>query len=551
VTGVPDQIAWDARSFDEARAQHRWKVPAVYNIAADCVHRWAADPAKRDAPALVWDRGDGRTTTYSWVDADREVRRAANALRSELGVRPGDVVALLLPQRPETAFLHMAVFHLGAVSLPISKLYGSDAVEYRLRHASARVVVVDDESRLTINPVLGRLPDLRHVVTVGAPQSAADRSYDDLIRRASPRSEPAATRPDQPAILMYTSGTTGQPKGCLHGQRVSLGHANLGYSLDLPRPDDVYYSHADWSWVAGLMNGLLATWGFGLTVVCCDGRFDPAALTALVERHGVTCGLYTPGVLRQLAEHSPPSAHRLRCAVSGGELVTPEVSQWALENFTSAFNVGFGQTEVNDLIGNVSLWEAAPIGPLGRPLPGHEVALLDEDDQPVAQGATGEIAVRLTDDNPAPMLRYHLDPTSTAAKFRSGWLHTGDLGTADESGFISFASRTDDVIKTSGYRVGPGEVEACLLSHPAVRECAVIGVPDPSRGQSVVAHVVVRAAGDAQLARELQDFVRSRVGHHAYPRAVHFSDALPKTVTGKVIRAQLRAQASDLAEVVP
>jgi acetyl-CoA synthetase len=438
----------------------------------------------------------------------------------------------------------MAVYHLGAVALPVSKLYGTDAVAYRLEHSDARVVVVDDDSRATVAPALPGLPLLGHVVTVGPRQAATDHVFDELVREASPRSRPVDTAPDEPAVLMYTSGTTGRPKGCLHGHRAALGHANLGYSLDLPRAGDVYYSHADWSWVAGLMNGLLATWGFGLTVVCSDARFDPGGMAALIERHGVTCGLYTPGVLRQLAEHRPSTDYRLRCAVSGGELVTPEVAEWALAEFTGSFNVGFGQTEINDVIGNISLWEQPPLGPLGRPTPGHHVALLDEHDQTVPPGTTGEIAVRADAGNPAPMLRYHRDPEGTAAKFRSGWVHTGDLGVADDRGYISFASRTDDVIKTSGYRVGPGEIEACLLRHPAVRECAVVGVPDPQRGQVVVAHVVARGQEGDALAAELQDVVRRQVGHHAYPREVRFVDELPKTVTGKVLRTRLREQSA-------
>jgi acetyl-CoA synthetase len=538
--GVADQIVVSS-TFEQAIAQHQWRIPDRYNISVDCLTRWASDPTTADRPGLLWARADGEVDELSWVYLDRQVNRVANVLTNRFGIGRGDVVGVLLAQRPETAICHMAIYRIGAILLPLSKSYAGRALSYRLEHGGAKLVIVDAESRSSVETVRGELTDLRGVMVVDA-DAAPDERYQDLVEQAAATFQPADTSPHDPALLAYTSGTTGDPKGCLHGHRVALGHANLSYVLNYFQAGDRYYSPADWSWLAGIGNGMLGPWGFGVPVVASEARFDPQDLGALIDRTGVTVGLFTPTVLRLVRHSGGAPTRKLRCVVSGAELVTPEVVEWSLESFADAFNIGFGQTEANDIVGCVSAWEDPPLETLGRTLPGHRVEILDADDQPVAPGEIGEIALEL-EGNPVALMEYYKSPETTAAKFANGWLHTGDLGIADEAGYMRFVGRTDDMIKASGYRISPGEVEGCILQHPAVVECAAVGVEDAERGQIVKAFVQVRDDVHTDrriLVDEIKAAVRAGVGRHAYPREVEFVTEFPRTVTGKIRRAELR-----------
>jgi acetyl-CoA synthetase len=537
--GLREQTVKDAKSVADARARHRWQIPADYNIAVDCIDRHSA---LQNKPALFYEDDEGHTEKYTFGQIGALSRRFANALAG-LGVSRGDVVAIHLPQRPETAVAHIACYRLGAIALPISKLFGTDALLYRLTNSSARVLMLEPESIHKIEPIRGQLPELKHVVVAGGKQGGL--GYDDLIKEASEDFTMPKTGAEDPSLLMYTSGTTGDPKGVLHAARYVLGHNGIDYSYNFIRDDDLYYSPADWAWAGGLLDGLLAIWPYGIPVLAYRSkeRFDPNVMLRLVSKYGATIGLYPPTVLKGLREIKNPREKypdlRLRCVVSGAEPVSPELARWVDEQLRVQFNQAFGQTEANYFIGNCSALEKPILEPLGKAYPGQEVTIL-VDGQPVKIGETGEIAIRR--DSPVVMKEYWKNPAAMGDKFSGEWCLTGDNGHIDDQGYIYFHGRNDDVIKTSGYRVGPAEVEAKIIEHPAVASCAVIGVPDERRGQSIKAFLKLLPGNQPspKLIEEIQQHVKTRLAAHEYPREFEFIDEFPMTVTGKIRRRDLR-----------
>ncbi len=537
--GLREETVKDAKSIADARARHLWRIPADYNVAIDCIDRHTD---LRDQPALFYEDDEGRAETYTFGQIASLSRRFANALKG-LGVKRGDVVAIHLPQRPETAIAHIALYRVGAIALPISKLFGTDALRYRLTNSSARAILLEPESLEKIEPIRAELPDLRHVIIAGG--KAGGLGFDDLIAQASDAftMEPSAS--EDPILLMYTSGTTGDPKGVLHAARYVLGHNGIDYSYNFLRQGDLYYSPADWAWAGGLLDGLLAIWPYGIPVLAyrSKARFDPDVMLKLVEKYGATIGLYPPTVLKGLREVKNPREKypnlRLRCIVSGAEPVSPELARWVDEQLRVQFNQAFGQTEANYFIGNCSALEKPLLEPLGKAFPGHDVAII-ADGHPVKPGATGEIAIRR--DSPVVMKEYWKNPAAMAEKFAGEWCLTGDMGHMDEEGYIYFQGRNDDVIKTSGYRVGPAEVEAKIIEHRAVASCAVVGIPDAKRGQAIKAFVKLLPGHQPspEMIAEIQEHVKKRLAFHEYPRDFEFIDEFPMTVTGKIRRRDLR-----------
>ena len=546
VIGLREQTIKDAKNVADARARHRWQIPADYNIAVDCIDRHTD---LRDKPALFYEDDEGHAEKYTFGQIGALSRRFASAL-SALGVRRGDVVAIHLPQRPETAIAHIGCYRLGAIALPISKLFGPDALLYRLTNSTARILLLEPESVEKIEPIRSQLPDLKHVIVAGGKGGdglgpVGQIGFDDLISKASEDFTMAKTQAEDAALLMYTSGTTGDPKGVLHAARYVLGHNGIDYSYNFLRDGDLYYSPADWAWAGGLLDGLLAIWPYGIPVLAyrSKARFDPDVMLHLVQKYGATIGLYPPTVLKGLREVKNPRQKypdlRLRCVVSGAEPVSPQLARWVYEQLRVEFNQAFGQTEANYFIGNCSALEKPILEPLGKPYPGHDVAIL-VDGQPVKAGETGEIGIRR--DSPVVMKEYWKNPAAMADKFAGEWCLTGDMGHIDHQGYVYFQGRNDDVIKTSGYRVGPAEVEAKIIEHPAVASCAVIGVPDERRGQSIKAFLKLLPGHEPsqQLIEELQQHVKQKLAAHEYPREFEFIDEFPMTVTGKIRRRDLR-----------
>ncbi len=529
--------------YNELHRSWRWEVPAQYNIAQACCGRWAAD---RSRFALYWEDESGATAKYTFWDIQQEANRLSNALAA-LGVQRGDRVALILPQRPEMAIAYMAIFQMGAIALPLSHLFGPDALEYRMEFAGASVVFVEPTTIANLWAAKPKLSHLKHVIGVGGAKETGVHVYEDLVSRSSSGFSSVKTLANDPALIIYTSGTTGPPKGALEAHRLLIGNLpGFIYSHDFfPQPGDMFWSPADWAWAGGLMDALLPSWNFGMPILGYRGRFDAEKAYYLLEKYGVRNSFLFPTALKLMMKAVPEPRKKyslnLRSIMSAGESVGVTVIEWAREQLGVTINEMFGQTEINYVVGNCqAAWPVKP-GSIGRPYPGHEVAVVNEKGEEVPRGELGEIAVKKNDD-PVFFLEYWKNPDATREKFIGDWGCTGDQGRMDEDGYLWYQGRSDDVIKASGYRIGPAEIESCLVKHPAVANAAVIGKPDATRGQIVKAFVVLQQgfSGDEKLIEEIQAHVRGRLAPYEYPREIEFIDALPMTTTGKVQRKELR-----------
>jgi acetyl-CoA synthetase len=534
--------------YAEIHRAHRWDVPARFNIARACCGRWAADRARF---ALYWEDETGANAACTFWDLQQQANRLSNALAA-MGVARGDRVALVLPQRPETVVAHIAIYQMGAVSVPLSFLFGPDALEYRLNHSGAKVALVDPQSLPNLAPIRGRCPGVAHVIGVAGARDAWIAPYETLLAKGSSRFAPVATNANDPAILVYTSGTTGPPKGALMPQQCLIGnlpgftHSHDGY----PQERDLFWSPADWAWTGGLMDALLPALYFGQPIVGYRGRFDPERAFALIEKYGIRNTFLFPTALKMMMKAVPRPRERfdidLRTIMSAGEAVGTTVFDWAREALDVTINEMFGQTEMNYIVGNSqALWPAKP-GSMGRPYPGHRIAAIDDDGNEVPDGDIGEIAVnRIAPDgntDPVFFLGYFGNPEGTAKKFSGDWCRTGDLARRDADGYLWYQGRADDMFKAAGYRIGPSEIENCLVRHPAVANAAVVPSPDETRGNVVKAFIVL-AAGETpsqKLEDDIRAHVRKFLAPYEYPKEIEFIDALPMTTTGKVQRRVLR-----------
>jgi acetyl-CoA synthetase len=530
------------RDYDAIYRQFCWQVPARYNIGVDVCDRWAAlDPGRL---AILHAQPDGRddTITYGWL---RETsNRLANVLRGH-GVARGDRVAILLPQAPEVAASHIGIYKLGAVALPLAVLFGVDALSFRLQNSGATALITNAQGVARIAEIRKDLPDLKLVLSLdGVNDGALD--FGATLARASSDFMPVDTSADDPAMMVYTSGTTGQPKGALHGHRVLLGHLpGVETHHDFfPQPGDRIWTPADWAWAGGLLNVLLPALHYGVPVVARRvEKFDPEEAYALMARAEIRNAFIPPTALRMLrAAKNPQGRHdiKMRSIASGGESLGAETYEWGKSAFGLTINEFYGQTEANILVSACAAIGVSKAGAIGKVVAGHVVAVIDNEGKPVKAGEPGQIAVKWPD--PVMFLQYWGKPEATRDKFIGDWMTTGDQGVIDEEGYVSFVGRDDDVITSAGFRIGPGEIEDCLIRHPAVALAAAIGKPDPLRTEIVKAFVVLKkdfAPSDA-LAAEIQSFVKTRLSGHEYPREVAFIDDMPMTTTGKVIRRLLR-----------
>ncbi|MDH5286220.1 MAG: AMP-binding protein [Betaproteobacteria bacterium] len=536
--------------YAELHAAWRWEVPEEFNIAHAACGRWAAD---RTRFALYWEDESGATAAYTFWDLEQQANRLANALAA-LGVGRGDSVALILPQRPETVVAHLATYKLGAVAVPLSFLFGPDALEFRLADSAAKVAFVDPQSLPNLAPLRARLPALAHVIGVAGAGESFVTPYERLLERAARRFTPVATKPTDPALIIYTSGTTGPPKGALMPHSCLIGNLpGFVYSHDgYPQPGDVFWSPADWAWTGGLMDALLPTLYFGQPIVGFRGRFDPERALDLIERYQVRNSFLFPTALKMIMKAFPEPRARfdanLRSVMSAGESLGTTVFEWSRAALGVTVNEMFGQTEMNYIVGNSQAhWPALP-GSMGRPYPGHRIAVIGDDGQEVARGEPGDVAVNriAPDGTPDPVffLGYHNNPEGTRKKFSGQWCRTGDVATMDAEGYLWYQGRADDVFKVAGYRIGPSEIENCLVRHPAVANAAVVPAPDETRGNVVKAFVVLAPghAASGQLVEALQAHVRGTLAPYEVPKFVEFVDALPMTTTGKVQRRLLRGR---------
>ena len=543
-----------ARDWHALHSTFRWNTPPRYNIARACCGRWAED---RSRFALYYEDEAGHSEAWTFWDIQQAANRLSNVLGA-MGVMAGDRVAIILPQRPQTGIAHMACYQMGAIAVPVSHLFGADAIEYRLNHAGVRVAIIDEGGLEKLGAVRERLPSLAHVIGVDGARESWVREWDALLPKASSRYAARDTAADDPALIIYTSGTTGNPKGALIAQRSLYGNlSGFVCSHDFyPRRGDMFWSPADWAWTGGLFDALLPSWNFGQPLLGYRGRFDPEKAFWLMEKYGVRNSFLFPTALKMMMKAVPQPREKydlaLRSIMSAGETVGETVCHWAQEALGVTVNEMYGQTEINYIVGNCAAVTAPKAGAMGRGYPGHDLAVLDDEGQPVAPGEMGEVCVRRScngEMDPVFMLGYWNNPQATAEKFFGGgiddaqaWGRTGDLARQDGDGLLWYQGRSDDMFKSAGYRIGPGEIENCLVRHAAVANAAVIGVPDETRGTLVKAFIVLQpdARPSAELEAALQDHVRRNLAPYEVPKLIEFIDALPMTTTGKVQRRLLR-----------
>jgi acetyl-CoA synthetase len=534
-----------APDYETLVRRFRWEIPERFNIGVAVCDRWAEREPDKVAILDVGPNGDATPLTYGQLRD--QSNRLARALRAR-GVGTGDRVAVLLPQGATVPIVHVAIYKLGAIALPLAALFGIDALAYRLRDAGAKALVTNAAGLAKFAELEEPLAALDLILSLDGAEDAAE-GFHAALAHESPGFEPVDTGPDDPAMMIYTSGTTGPPKGALHAHRVLLGHlpgVQMPHEF-LPRDGDRLWTPADWAWAGGLLNVLLPGLFFGVPVVARKfDKFDPEEAFRLMADFGVRNTFVPPTALRMLRTVQNPRGRfnlALRTIASGGESLGAETFAWGREALGLTINEFYGQTECNLVLSSCAELGVARAGAIGKPVPGHAVAVIREDGSRCEPDELGQIAVLGPD--PVMFLSYWNKPDATRAKFTGDWMTTGDQGRVDPDGYVHFIGRDDDVITSAGYRIGPGEIEDCLIRHSAVALAAVVGKPDAMRTEIVKAFVVLKDGYSPSdtLAADIQSFVRARLSAHEYPREIAFRSSLPLTTTGKVIRRLLREEA--------
>ena len=530
------------KSYQEVCSSFGWDIPEFFNMGVAACDRHAH---QRYRLALIYETEDGRVDKYTFWRLRRLSNQFANALHRH-GFKRGDRLAILLPQCPETGIAHLAAYKSGGVGLPLFTLFGPDALQYRLENSEAQCVITDGDNLDKVLQIRDALPHLQSIFVTRSRQRSEGIDFWNALGQESSDYRPVQTRSEDPALLAYTSGTTGPPKGALHAHRTLIGHmpgVEFPHNF-FPKEDDLFWTPADWAWLGGLTDVLLPSWYHGVPVLACrQKKFDPEFAFHLMAKHGVRNTFLPPTALKLMRQVKNPAERydfHLRSVGSGGETLGEELLQWGRENLGLTINEFYGQTEVNLVVGNCSEVMQIVPGSMGKAIPGHIVEVIDEQGDILPTGQTGSIAIRRPD--PVMMLQYWNNPKATEEKFIGDWWVTGDIGRKDEQGYLWFVGRDDDLITSSGYRIGPGEIEDCLIKHPAVGMAAVVGVPDEVRTEIIKAFIVPSPGVDPDpaLEGEIRTFIKQRLAAHEYPREIEFVGELPLTATGKIIRRKLR-----------
>jgi acetyl-CoA synthetase len=559
----------------------RWQVPEYFNMAQVCCHRWAQLSGASKKIAVRAHSTSAKAVkdhpTLSYKALAEQANQLSHVL-ARLGVARGDRVAIVMPQRFETAVAYMAVLQMGAVAMPLSMLFGPEALEYRLQDSEAIVAICDESSIDNVVAIRKKCKNLRTIIGVGDASEQAEIDYTFECALMPSVFELVQTKADEGAVLIYTSGTTGPPKGALIPHRALLGNltgfvaSQNWFGFDAAHnavSNAVFWSPADWAWTGGLMDALLPTLYFGQEIIAFNGRFSPEVAFQILQKHKVSHTFLFPTALKAMMKAYPqPRARfklRLKACMSAGEAVGDAVFAYCQDELGVTVNEMFGQTEINYVVGNCAKFYPAKPNSMGRAYPGHQVAVIDDAGQVCPTGKVGEVAVNRADIHgdldPVFFLGYWKNAAATKKKYTGDWCRTGDLATQDAEGYLWYQGRSDDVFKAAGYRIGPSEVENCLVKHPAVANAAVVPKPDKERGAVVKAYIVltpdliaaraiIQKAGDAKgiknydakLVHSIQQHVKGQLAPYEYPKEIEFIDELPMTTTGKVQRRVLRLQ---------
>ncbi|MDH3579452.1 MAG: acyl-CoA synthetase [Hyphomicrobiales bacterium] len=540
-----DRLLPPIKTYEKLYNSFSWSTRKKYNIAHDICDRWAeTEPGRL---ALIHKRSDGGTDHYNYGELRDRANRLANALQ-KAGVTKRDRIGLLLPQTPQTVLTHIAAYKLGAVAVPLASLFGPDALEYRLNTSAAKAIVTNAGGLAKITGIRDKLEHLELIVCIDGDDGEA-KGFDGLCAAESGAFDTLDTLADDWAIMVFTSGTTGPPKGALHAHRVMLGHLpSIEYSHEFfPKDGDLMWTPADWAWAGGLFNTMLPSLYYGIPLLTYNfTKFDPETAFSLMEEVGVRNAFIPPTALKMLRVVEKPGERfdlKLRTIASGGESLGRETLDWGRAELGLTVNEFYGQTECNYVLGSCGAIGVMKPGTIGKPIPGHQVAVIDDQGKVMPPHEQGQIAMHRPD--PLMFLEYWERPDATKEKFIGDWMTTGDQGIVDEEGYFAFVGRDDDVITSAGFRIGPGEIEDCLLRHPSVRLAAAVGKPDELRTEIVKAFIVLKDGYTAtpDLEKELGQFVRTHLSAHEYPREIEFIDEMPLTTTGKVIRRLLREEA--------
>jgi acetyl-CoA synthetase len=521
-------------SYEEARSKHRWSVPERYNIAAD-----VCDRHPREKLAMIHEDFSGNVRRVSWGELQDDANRFANVLVAH-GVEKGDRVAMLLPPTPETAAAFFGAWKVGAILLSMSILYGDEGIRHRLSDSEPKVLVTNAPNAERIERSL-----VGDVLIL-------DQA---LLSRGGTAFETLDTAADDPAQLYYSSGTTGLAKGILHAHRYILGHEEFIYCHDV-RDSEIFHGVGEWAWAAGICP-LLGPWRVGAVqaVYQREGGFDPHKQLDFLSKHEVTNVFGTPTAIRammSIGDAATRYPQKFRIVCSAGEPLNPEAIRWFRQQYGITVLDYYGLTESYPLCANYPFLEVRE-GSMGKPMPGWEVEILDEDERPVAQGERGEICLRARSNPHYPLGYWNRPAEDSEEVFGGEWFHTKDAASQDEDGYYWYDGRADDVIISAGYRIGPFEVESACLEHPAVGEAGAVAPPAKRRWKVVKAFVVAAAGYEpsAELGEEIKAFVRDHHSAYAYPRLIEFVPDLPKTLTGKIRRVELRQQEQERARSSP
>ena len=530
-------------TYEEVYKNFTWEIPEYYNIGVDVCDKWANEKYRL---ALIYIDKEGKDHKYTFWELKNLSNQLANTLRAK-GVEKLERVGILLPPCPETLLAHIAIYKLGAIAVPLLPLFGPEAIEYRLENSEAKVVITDNENLTKVLNIKDRLPNLQMIMVVNSEGMDNVDDFWQSLEKGSRSFNPVLTKPEDPALIIYTSGTTGPPKGTLHGHQILLGilpgfefYHNL-----FPKEGDLMWTPLDWAYIGGSYDALFPTLHHGIPMLAYRARkFDPEEAFYIMDKYGVRNLMAVPTVLRMMmhAVKNPKEKYnlRLRSITVGGETLGEELAEWSKNSFGVELNEQYGQTECDLVIGYCSEVMKIVHGSIGKAVPGHIVEAINEKGEVVKPGELGEIAVKCPD--PVMFLEYWKNEKATKERFIGDWMRTGDFGTKDENGYFRFTGREDDIIESGGFRIGPGEIEDCLMKHEAVALVGVIGVPDKLRGEIIKAFIMPKdgVKVDKVLEDTIKEYVKTKLEAHAYPREIEFVQEMPRTKSGKILRSELR-----------